>query len=272
MKLSISILVVLILYFTSLYSYDCSRHRSKAKTKTILSNWTWTQKKGYLKDVSINSYGDYAGADGKKRLWGLNQMTGRWRRYPGNKVGITALAFSNENVLWICRNKVIERYEPFHSNKFKGRWIRVPGCCNDIDIGANNLVVAIGCDNYRYGFGIWRNLGGDFSKWKRIPGQADTVGVGGRGQIAVSNRVKDIFYTYNKRTPWTKTEGKAIDVSVTDDGNMVVIGTDNHVYYSTVPGPKPKWSKDQAKGYRISARQWRHPVVVGMDHSLWHAK
>lgn len=236
--------------------------------------WHWKNRRGFVKDLSLNSYNDFVSIDGRNTLWGVDRMTNRWKRYPGGRTGVLAAAFGNDNTVWICRGNIIEKFIPFHSDKFKGRWVTIPGCCRDIDIGANGFVAVIGCDNHRWGFGIWRNLGGDGRRWARVDGQADRIAVGGRGQMVVKNRGRSIFWKYSYSTAWVHTSGAALDVAVTSNGRMVVIGTDHHVYWSRTIGPRPQWVKNNGAGYAISTRTLntkRNLMVVGMDHQLWRA-
>jgi hypothetical protein len=277
MKLiTISISIVLILLITEINTrssmFSASASKAKAKMSTRNNLWVWKPTRGFLKDVSVNSFNEFAAVSGRGVLWGIDQMTNRWRRYPGAKTGITAVAFSNENVVWICRGNVIEKFIPFHSKKFYGRWVRIPGCCRDIDIGADNFVAVIGCDNHQWGMGIWRNLGGDNRRWARIAGQADNIAVGARGQIVVKNRGRRFFWKYRWNSNWIMTPGAGYDVALSGNGRMLAIGLDHHVYWSRTIGPKPTWVKNNGMGFRITARKWRNPTVVGMDHALWTAK
>ena len=277
MKFTITLFLALFLLFTiinaktgSMFSNKSSTARMamKAKTKSV---WQWKTRNGFIRDASMNTYSEYVAIAGNSILWGIDTYRNRWRQYPGGKRGVLAAAFSNENVVWICRGNVIEKFIPKFSHKFYGRWVRVPGCCRDIDIGANGFVAVIGCDNHTWGYGIWRNLGGDGRRWARIPGEADRIAVGSRGQIVVKNRGKRFFWKYSWNANWIMTGGAGNDVALTNDGKMVVIGTDYHVYHSTTVGPNVHWVKNNGMGTAISARHIGKNglIVAGMDRKPW---
>ncbi len=233
--------------------------------------WKWNSFKGWTSDISVNSYNHFAAVGGGGRVYGWDKELKRWKEYPGARKGVKAIAINADNSLFTCRGKIIERFIPHKGKKFKGKWHRIPGCCNDIDTNGFHWLVAIGCDKHANGYGIWWNLGGHYKKWKRILGEANNISLGSRGHIVVRNKHFDIFWKDNRLKRWIKTVGKAKDVTVSVGGRMVVIGTDNHVYWSKIAGSRPQWVKNNGMGYRISCWSWRNPMVVGMDHAAWRA-
>ncbi len=276
MKLNIILCVALILLLSLINLIETAKFKATSKAElamhtTAYSRWRWKSYGGWISDISINSFDEIAAVGGRGTVWGWDALTWKWKQYPGRRTGVRTIAFSNENVVWVCRGNVIEKFVPFHSYRFHGKWIRIPGCCRDVDVGANNFVAVIGCDNHRWGNGIWRNLGGNNRRWARIPGQADNIGLGPRGQLAVRNRGRRLFWKYKWNSRWIMTSGLGYDITVTSGGRMMVIGLDHHVWWSRKPGPRPSWVKNNGMGFRVTAWSWRYPVVVGMNHAYWHA-
>jgi len=225
-----------------------------------------------ISDISVNSYNDFSVIGQEGTVLGWDKELKRYKQYPGKMKGASAIALASNNEVFICKGNTIHRFIPQKDDRFKGVWKKIPGCCKDIDTDGYGLVVVVGCDKFAHGFGIWVNLGGDYHKWKRILGEAMTVGVGSRGHIVVSNKENDIFWKDNKDAKWIKTPGKAIDVTVSVGGRIVVLGTDHHVYFSKTEGSRPQFEQNNGMGYRISAWSWRNPMVVGMDHMAWLAE
>jgi len=241
------------------------------KTKQL---WNWQSFGGWISDISVNSYNDFAAIGGSGTIWGWETELKRWRQYPGNKSGGIAITILANNDLFVCFRNHMEIFRTDKKNKdrFKGTWSKIPGCCRDIDSDGYNLLMAIGCDVYPHGNGIWRNHGGPaFNQWSRVSGQALTIAVGSLGHIVVNNKQNNIYYKENINSQWVMTSGKAKDVSISVGGRIVVIGMDNHIYWSKKGGSRPEWVKNNGMGFRVSTWSWRNPMVVGMDHAGWRA-
>jgi len=237
--------------------------------------WKWQSFHGWLTDISVNSLNEFAAIGQGGKIMGYDNAGKRWKDYPGNKKGGISITLLQGHKVFVCFKNKIEMFTPKSpkiADRFEGVWKRIQGCCRDIDSSDNDEIIIIGCKNLKHGHNIQRNLGGNYQKWADIWGQAVRIGVGSEGHIVVSNKDKDIFWKKNINAPWIKTPGKAHDVSVSVGGVIVVIGTDQHVYYSTVPGPRPQFVKNNGMGYRVSCWSWRSPMVVGMDHAAFRAE
>lgn len=234
--------------------------------------WKWESFKGWFSDISVNSYGDFTGIGREGKVYGYDKESKKWVEYTGGVKDASAVALMANNEVFICRKEIIQRFIPDKGSKYKGHWRKINGCCIDIDSDGYKELIVIGCDKHADGNGIWRNLGGDYNQWKRILGQALTVGVGSGGHIVVSNNKNKIFWKTNHSSKWIETPGLAKDVTVGVGGVIVVIGTDNHLHYSTVPGSRPQFEKTNGMGFRVSAWSWRNPMVVGMEHEIWIAQ
>ncbi len=100
-------------------------------------------------------------------------------------------------------------------------WQPLPGAADDIAVGANGSIWAIGAG----GFGIYR---WDAGRWSRLPGGAARIAAGHvepfSAAAAVVNNSDEIFLWFNGR--WNMAEGGArgTDVGIGADGSLWVIG------------------------------------------------
>ncbi len=248
--------------------------KSKVKSMANASTgiiWKWKSFGGGIHDISVNSYDDFAAIGNGGTVYSWDRGLHRWRQVVGNRKGASAITLLANNEIFICRGKIIERFIPSPKDRFHGKWIRIPGCCKDLDSNGFHLLAAIGCDKHPAGFGIWQNLGGNYRSWKRILGAGINIALGSQGHVVVRNSHKQIFWKRNYKTKWIKTPGAALDVTVSVGGRMVVIGTDHHVYFGKHFGSRPQWVKNNGMGYRISCWSWRNPYVVGMNRRAYKA-
>ena len=256
-------------YLQGLNSFSKSFVTKRVNTNDL---WKWKSFNGWISDISVNSFNNFAAIGTSGTVHGWDKPLKRWREYPGGKKGGLSLTIMGNDEVFVCFATTIERFIPDKNERFKGRWIKIPGCCKDIDSDGFGLLVVVGCDKHQFGFGIWRNLGGNYNNWKRLLGQAVRIGVGSRGHIVVSNNKKDIFWKDSWDKVWQKVPGKAHDVTVSVGGRIVVIGTDQHIWASSTEGYRAQFQQNNGMGYRVSCWNWRFPMVVGMDHAAWRAE
>lgn len=263
MKLRILITFALILFLTQ-YSQVLS---SKTKLKSHTRGWTWNNLGGSLRDIAVNSFNRIGAIDRYGRPVGFDVLSHKWRLYPGGRRNAQAVAFANDNTLYICRGNIIEKFVPFHSDRFHGRWQRINGCCRDISVGSNGFLAVIGCDNHRYGFGVWRYIGRN--KWAKMSGEATRIDVGPRGQIGVINRSYSVFFRYSYRSNWYPINSvRGFDITITNTAGIIVVGTNHRLYFSSGLSHRPRFTYNPMQANKVSSWSWRRPFVIGIDGRL----
>lgn len=139
------------------------------------------------------------------------------------------------------------------------KWFRWSGRAFDVGVGPEGQLWVIGTNVEGGGYGIYRWTGAPGfkkGKWVKVPGSALRISVGpGEGSAWVVNKNKNIYqYVENKR--WKKLPGAAYDIGVGGNGQMWVIGTNtegggygiyrwNGIKYNKIPGSALRISVDK---------------------------
>ncbi len=164
------------------------------------------------------------------------QLEGVVKIAVSNDGSVYALTLTGETFYYSCKNT----------------WVRLEGCATDIAVGLYGEVYKIGCDVKNNGLGVYKLfcqgdscfkackrhrmdlLTNDFNderscSWFRVEGSGVAISVSPQGQPIVT-RVDGSLWSYNG-SDWDQMGSiNAIDVCVSNDGTIYVVGNDRFIY------------------------------------------
>lgn len=186
------------------------------------------------------------------------------------------------------RNQQSEPGNPDYRHQY---WEQIPGAAQDIGVGPDGSVWAVGASTLGHDYGLYQWSG---RGWYEQRGGAVRVDVDARGRPWIVNDAHEIWLL--ERGRWERIAGAARDIGIGADGSVWVIGVGSrgggHAIYrlgqygwieypgsgeriDVAPDGTPWVVNDEERIFRLEGGVWQripgaaHDIGIGADGSVW---
>lgn len=192
----------------------------------------------------------------------LAQSTMSWNQIPG---GLTTISLAPQGFIF-GTNDANTIFYLAQYNKYPGGWTVVPGGLRQIHTDGT-IVCGTMIDNYAYAATVSAALAG---QWIRLPSVLTKI-VTYNGQYYCVGLDNHIYYLTAPNGQWvqTMTSGLFIDIAIDESGIIVLLGTNNLMYYSDsglfTPGQQYTQVPTEPSGFQWKSMSISKGSVYAID-------